>query len=108
MRILRGDLIRENVAAKPELMHALMVADQLHQRYYGREAEFTWLLGGTHKVGSLHYVGLAADLRTWYMRNPLQFSKDLGALLGDRYDVVLEKDHIHLEFQPKTALKESP
>ena len=58
---------------------------------------------GGHKRGSLHYVGQAVDIRT---RNvPVEKRPDitvaLQEALGEQYDVILEKDHIHVEFQPK-------
>ena len=31
-----------------------------------------------------------------------QFTEGLSEALGEEFDVVLESDHIHIEFQPKT------
>lgn len=64
---------------------------------------------GKHGRGSLHYVGLAEDLRTRHLASMAvarQIADELRAALGDQYDVVLEgktlKDsHLHVEFQPK-------
>lgn len=59
--------------------------------------------GGKHGVGSLHYVGLAADLRTSNVPAPFVgvIAVDLRMALGAEYDVVVEETHLHLEFQPK-------
>ena len=59
--------------------------------------------GGEHSKGSLHYVGLALDFRTRDMTDKMAevLVMKIKESLGDQYDVVLEKDHIHVEFQPK-------
>jgi len=61
---------------------------------------------GEHMEGSKHYLGDAVDVRL-----PSRFSStehiDIVLLnegrvaLGDQYDLVLEEDHLHLEFDPK-------
>ena len=56
---------------------------------------------GTHMRKSLHYEGLALDLRTRYFRDKedkIKFAQELRDRLGDDYDVVVERDHIHVEF----------
>ena len=53
-------------------------------------------MDGKHMTGSLHYKGLAADLRF-----PLR--DEIKATLGPNWDVVWEKDHIHVEFDPKQS-----
>ncbi len=57
----------------------------------------------THSRGSLHYVGLAIDI---YWERFTQFDGDefrvnLKEQIGVHYDVVLEGDHVHVEYQPK-------
>lgn len=55
---------------------------------------------GTHGPNSLHYCGKALDFRTNNLRGPqvhpiyLALKKALGA----QFDVVLESDHIHVEY----------
>ena len=49
---------------------------------------------GKHMAGSKHYVGLAVDIRF-----PLR--DEIRAALGPGWDVVWEKDHVHLEWDPK-------
>ncbi|RLD00690.1 MAG: hypothetical protein DRI46_06770 [Chloroflexi bacterium] len=59
-------------------------------------------LEGLHSAGSLHYYGLAIDVRTRDLR--IKSRKIAAAriqnILGGDYDVVLEKDHIHVEYDP--------
>jgi len=85
----------------PKLIEALFVADELHRKATGKELTVTSLNDGKHKQGSLHYVGQAADLRTWALPRPDLFTTELQQALGNQYDVVLEIDHIHLEYDPR-------
>lgn len=61
---------------------------------------------GTHITGSLHYSGNAMDLRRWDLdakgKTGLAVSQ-LESALGSNFDVVLESNHIHVEFDPKTG-----
>lgn len=87
---------------KPELTLALIIADKVWSNYH-QDLVVTELTGGKHGTASLHYVGLAVDLRTHYFTNTEKelVAKDLKEALGENYDVVVEKTHIHIEFQPK-------
>ena len=66
----------------------------------------TSAVDGTHGIGSLHYVGYAADVRIWGIIDDYlpQFTEGLSEALGEEFDVVLESDHIHIEFQPKVKI----
>ncbi len=61
--------------------------------------------GDKHGAGSYHPLGLAIDVRTRGLSADtiLTLVDDLRAALGTDYDVVLESDHIHIEYQPKEA-----
>ena len=58
---------------------------------------------GKHMQGSLHYTGNALDFRTRNVfasdRNDLR--RTIAADLGGEYDVVLERTHLHVEYDPK-------
>ena len=57
-------------------------------------------------AGSLHYSGAAIDVRTRDLQ-PADVQKIIARIkscLGDDFDVLLEVDHIHIEFQPKDSL----
>lgn len=64
-----------------------------------------------HAEESLHWTGLAWDIRTrknndaasdFIGRHLLEsIVIDLKLKLGSLFDVVLEKDHIHIEYDPK-------
>lgn len=51
---------------------------------------------------TLHYKGLALDYRTREFRavDLPKVRAEIAAALGPNYDVVLEKDHLHVEFDP--------
>lgn len=91
---------------RPELTLALMAAQPLYAAA-GAEMVVTSVVEGRHSRGSLHYAGQALDLRTRDLapdaRRRLRDS--LADALGGDFDVVLEADHIHLEYQPKDPLE---
>lgn len=68
---------------------------------YGSDMVITSAKDGKHHDGSLHYVGRAIDIRIWKIANRAQqVIAEMKAQLGPEYDVVLEEDHIHLEYDP--------
>lgn len=73
--------------------------DRIYQRYNVAEAVITSGRDGSHKVDSLHYEGKAIDLRINHVLEALK--SDIKDFLGPHFDVILEKDHIHVEFDPK-------
>lgn len=81
---------------------ALGVAEVIYRRH-GQELVLTSGVEGRHSIGSLHYVGLAADTRTNYFgsEQAAVVRDDIAAALSDDYDVVLEATHLHLEYDPK-------
>ena len=63
---------------------------------------------GRHKKGSLHYKNRAYDIRIKNIVGILEFplvartwAERMQVALGDDYDVVLEEDHIHVEYDPE-------
>lgn len=69
----------------------------------GSELTITSGTDGLHNSGSLHYSGLALDFRTRDL-NPsvvLRVAASCRTALGVEYDVVVEADHLHIEYQPK-------
>lgn len=61
--------------------------------------------GDTHGRASLHYCGMAVDVRTRHLSSEQirLWIRDIRALLGNDYDVIFEGNHIHCEYQPKHA-----
>lgn len=91
---------------KPEMVMGLVVAQGYFNDNALSDMTITSAVDGTHGSGSLHYVGYAADVRIWEIVNDYlpMFTEGLSEALGPEFDVVLETDHIHIEFQPKTKI----
>ena len=70
------------------------------------ECTITELGGGSHSTASLHYPQHAVDFRIWGFS--AESLKQLVSLcrecLGRDFDVILEKTHLHVEFQPKSGV----
>lgn len=68
----------------------------------GIEMVITSANDSKHMKDSLHYKNLAFDLRTRHMTKAeaKQVTQDLKLRMGPSWDVVLEKDHIHCEYDP--------
>ncbi len=87
---------------RPEILLAVIVADGIYEQY-SVKCVITEGTGGKHREASLHYVGNAVDLRTKSLPSHLiePVAQQIRVALGEQYDVVVEKDHIHMEYQPK-------
>jgi predicted RNA polymerase sigma factor len=87
---------------KEPVVRAMNVAS----RVFGKHDKIAWvtcLEEGKHMKGSLHYKGLAVDFRRRFLTKeqvPL-IAGQMAAILGADYDVVVKKDHIHVEYDPK-------
>ena len=60
---------------------------------------------GRHSDKSLHYKNQAFDIRIFNIigdvhREAKEWAERMQAALGPDYDVVYEKDHIHVEYDP--------
>lgn len=86
------------------LLGAVILSDVFWR--HGIPLVITSCRDGKHKDKSLHYIGDALDIRLPSRFNTTQ-GIDLKLLaegresLGEQYDLVLEADHLHLEFDPK-------
>lgn len=85
-----------------ELLLGLVICNDIYKKY-NVEMVITSLLDSKHSPKSLHYSGNAADLRTSNIPDLLTRKKILEEIktsLGVHYDVVDEKTHFHIEYQP--------
>lgn len=64
----------------------------------------SWM-DGKHINGSKHFSGLALDFRTRILTESEKhrFTQALRDELGRDFDVVLESDHLHVEYDPKRS-----
>jgi hypothetical protein len=69
---------------------------------HGKLLVVTSGLDGRHKKGSLHYAGLAVDLRSrcFDPSTRMIVARELRKSLGNEFQVIAEKHHIHVEFDP--------
>jgi predicted AlkP superfamily pyrophosphatase or phosphodiesterase len=87
---------------KPTTQRIIDVAELVFSRY-GITPTITSAMDGSHMANSKHYSGDALDWRIW--ESDAQditdvIVMDLKYQLGGDYDVILESDHIHIEYDP--------
>ena len=90
------------IGIRPELVIAVIAAERVYEKA-GHDFTITTCVDGQHSRGSLHYAGAAIDVRTRDVPAG-DLPKLVSRILGPDFDVVLETDHVHLEFQPKQPL----
>ena len=85
------------------LVNRYLWLDCIHMDVCQRECIITSARDGEHKPGSKHFSGEAIDIRI----NDLPRDK-INVLYGfiknsmeKDFDIVLESDHIHIEYDPK-------
>ena len=96
---IKDDTIRVT-GMRPELLLAMIIANEVYASHHV-EFVITSLLDGKHSETSLHYTGCAFDCRIYGGDINESIVKDLRQKLNHHYDVVLEGNHIHVEFQPR-------
>jgi hypothetical protein len=87
---------------RPEIIFAAMVAQEVYRDTYS-SLVITSGLDSLHGEHSLHYSGEAIDLRINNLPpgRAVEVMTEIKKRLGAEFDVVLEVDHIHIEFDPK-------
>ena len=94
---------------KPQMAIAYTIACEIYRKHAGSAAACVITSGtdGKHGPSSLHYKGLALDLRINTILPEVRplVERDLKWALGPQFDVVLESDHFHVEFDPKEGDK---
>jgi hypothetical protein len=88
---------------KPEMVPAMLACYDVLGGVPGDGFTVTSAVDGKHSKGSRHYVGLAFDVRTRHIVQSARggYARDIAARLTTQYDVVLESDHIHIEYDPE-------
>lgn len=88
---------------RPEGLAAVMVAALVYTKH---NLDLVWTAGldSKHMAGSLHYVGLAIDIGMPPANLQVVMAQELKDALGDDFDLVVEGDHWHIEFQPKRGM----
>lgn len=89
-----------------KVFHAINGVDQIFSKF-GYKTVVTSITDGKHSKGSLHYHGLAVDFRIYHVPSIEQQNRihsEIEKLLGSDFDVILEKNHIHVEYDIKLSL----
>ncbi len=86
---------------KPEIVLAIIIADQIYADL-GHDLVLTSVIDGKHMRTSIHYVGGAVDFRL-PGEGGVAARNRIAHRLGSDFDVVLESNHIHVEWQPKDS-----
>ena len=88
-----------------EMCTAIVIVNGIYANR-GYPCVITSCVEGDHSRGSEHYKGDAADFRTRHMNEEVKLAVHLECrqALGAEYDVVLEGDHLHIEFDPKAPV----
>lgn len=87
---------------KPQLLLAIIVADNVYT-IHNQELVITSLDDSVHGNGTLHGQGYAFDCRTSYFSvdEAEKVAYEIRTKIDEDFDVVYEKDHIHIEYDPK-------
>jgi len=89
----------------PEMVRILNVARVTAPELTDNTIWVTSANDSAHMSGSLHYENKAFDLRTWNIvggeKSAEFWVARMALALGGDYDVILEKDHIHIELDPE-------
>jgi hypothetical protein len=100
MKIKEGVDLR---GVKPETVVLMLIVDRVFVRLAATESVVTSVMDGEHMKGSKHYEGYAADFRTSHIFQGAipKVVEEIRKCAGSQYDIVIEKDHIHGEFDAK-------
>jgi len=90
---------------RPEILLAAVAAERVYEEA-GHDLTITACVDGRHMAGSLHYAGAAIDVRTRDLpaADLPKLIARIKTCLADDFDVLVEADHVHIEFQPKQSL----
>lgn len=97
--------LKEGVSVRgvqPELILGLRIVESVLDSF-DIELVVTSITDGSHMANSLHGFGLAADIRSRDIpKDKLDFVvASCRRALGKEFDLVVEADHLHLEYDPK-------
>lgn len=87
---------------QPEMLWALDRCEEVFTSII-KECVVTSARGDTHSRKSRHYSGVAFDLRSRHL-TPAEIDTVRARLieaLGNDYDVLYEKNHFHIEYDPE-------
>lgn len=82
---------------------AVMVSWSIYAQSGAEEFVLTSVNDSVHGKNSLHGSGDAFDCRIWVLEEDVRqtVADEIGRSLGEDFDVILESDHIHIEYDPE-------
>lgn len=90
----------------PEIVRIIDVARATAPELTDKTVWITSANDSHHMEGSLHYADRAFDIRIRNVKDGEKsinfWATKIAAALGPDYDVIREKDHIHVEYDPET------
>lgn len=89
---------------QPETVMGIMFAESIWKTLGTNDPLFiTSVTDGKHMDNSLHYKGYGFDIRTNFLSNAqkMVLFESLKKYMDLEFDIVNEKSHIHVEFDPK-------
>lgn len=87
----------------PQISLAADICRSVYEWFGEYDCTITSCTEGKHKRASAHYSGRAIDIRTRHIPESewADLVEALRENLGPEFDVILEADHIHVEWDPK-------
>ena len=82
-----------------EIRRSLNHVEKIYSNYR-QELVITSTYEGVHSASSLHYSNDAIDCRL-PTNNLVEIVREIKSTLGKDYDVVIEVDHLHIEYDPE-------
>lgn len=94
------------VDGSPQMQYSRKTVAVVHNDIWSEPLTITSTTDGKHSPNSKHYEKPhnAEDYRL--PRLLLAYLERLRANLGNDYDIILEKDHLHVEWDPKYPMGE--
>lgn len=82
-----------------EIWHAAKIVSKIYLKH-NRTLVITSGRDGKHKKNSKHYLGNAIDTRIYYFTDEVAqlVTEEIKSKLGALYYVLLESDHIHIQY----------
>jgi hypothetical protein len=84
---------------RKEIRQALFACEFVYNQWED-EVQVYHTFDGKHMQGSLHYKNRAVDVSMPF-QNVNAIVEEIRLFLGPEYDVVVEEDHLHVEWDPK-------
>lgn len=82
---------------QPEMVVGLMIVRDVFESH-NEDSILTSVVDGVHGAVSYHRAGFAADIRLPRLADIELIASDCRVRLGPEFDVVVESDHLHVEF----------